>query len=1401
MGLFNTIINSFTNGKNNNSFNASNQFLRYGNTKPSLTPTWSGVKVTPEDAYRGYPYAAAQRKGNRVSAIAKRNLYIDVTPELLEEYQKLNKDPVHPYLKLIQESTDFSTKKFWKNISIYLDLCGRYYLGVVREPTGFGLSYIQKFVLLNPFEVKRVIDKNGEVAGYVEYKADGRRRHWQAHQIITFMEESPFDTSQAWSLVDAAKPAIYTLNQSADHTRQSLNGNLNAPGIITTDVLLDDGDFENFKARITSGTKGEPIFANGAGAVQWQDMQIDLNKAALLDINEINRSEFIAVAGASKTNLGIEQSGTTRETARVQDDNYIRDSIEPRVEDIIDVLNLDYRKNYPNEYERTGYTIELRSALSKDYDSEMKATELRNSQSALAQDLVEKGYTRESAVSYATGKSDLEDLVIDEDKLKAEEEARKAQEQAEKEAKEASTQEEKPTTENSPINIHIEAPKAPENKVVVQESDKQPVVNVSPVINIDNSTQETLKNADNNREEEEPDDQGWVGAELEAINVLDRLNNSGLDTSILTNVSDLLPETTNIPGQDNPHVTLVYGLKDKPYEIKDQILKIVEESGLKEVTIEKISHFPVDTGFALVALLKKSDELVKVHEDLLKLDHYTQKYPDYTPHMTLAYLDDMTINGNLVDPNEYYAPFEDLVGKTLKVQGIDLDKPDDDDGDIADIVIGNAYKNDITPDDIVKVNNAHNKLKEELLDVHQRILNVSLENITVNSFTQPDLMPTDISKDFATEIGDFLKEYWLYITPIFGLAMILKQPRIDIVKPETYVLSKSVREFIDKRAQTSGEGHLQTILNDILKASNKAYSDLMGKVAIDLIGEAYDRNPDKFKDYFTKKPTKKQIKKAIDTTDILEKNRKIYDKANKMALEGFARKDVINSIRKEFTEVSKNRATLIARHETSRAYVQAQYDADKQLLEVTGKLKNAYKQLYSRTGHPCAYCQELIDRGPVPFESNFLNKGDSIDIVENGKKYTFVADYEDIVGGAIHPNCYHKNTRVYTNQGWKHFYELNGDELFFSIDPETDKPEWVAAKKYIKYRYKGNLMRFYNKNVDMCVTPDHNLFLKFYSKSGSTYNKFVQAKDVSLSRQHRFYAGIDWKGSDPGLVKLGDKMVTPQQFTQFMGMYLSEGSCGLYKSANRVSIAQTKYRDEFRNMLSTLPYNAVEVQKGFEINDKPLVEYLLQFGKCNEKFVPQEIKDMKPEYIRMFLDAYILGDGHIKAKPVKGSEYIGVNRTIFTSSIRMRDDITELAVKAGYRPTIKIASHAGTIYQGTDYKTNYDVWTISLNNRVRSYADKVNKELVPYDDDVYCVELEKNHTLYTEYNGRIWWNGNCSCSYKLVIKNGEISNTYTREEGENLQKIINSCMNQGCDENCTHEHCTHEHNEIGSNNG
>ncbi len=53
-----------------------------------------------------------------------------------------------------------------------------------------------------------------------------------------------------------------------------------------------------------------------------------------------------------------------------------RDSIEPRVEDITDVINRNYHLTTRKSLKELAILSELEIALSKDYDSEMKATEL-----------------------------------------------------------------------------------------------------------------------------------------------------------------------------------------------------------------------------------------------------------------------------------------------------------------------------------------------------------------------------------------------------------------------------------------------------------------------------------------------------------------------------------------------------------------------------------------------------------------------------------------------------------------------------------------------------------------------------------------------------------------------------------------------------------------------------------------------------------------------------------------------------------------------------------------------------------------------------------------------------------------------------------------------------------------
>ena len=349
MGLKEKIINALGGSvvkKTNNSVSG-REFLKYGSRQQPLQADWADVRISDEDMYKGYGYAVIQKRGNKVASLAKTNLNTWAKPEVVDEYQKKNETPLHPYLKLIENSDKFTEKQFYKTISIYLDLAGVYYLGAVRIRKKSSVpnlpdivTDVKEFILLNPYEIRRVVNKDGEVAGYIERKKDGRYREWSKDMIIEMKELNPFDPEKSqWAMTDAAKEAVYTINQSADYTRQSLNGNIDAPGIITTDVLLTDEDFANFKARVLEHRQGEPLFGNGSGAIKWDSMQVDLDRAALMDINEINRTTLFAVSGTSKTALGIEQSGTTRDTANVQREQLMSDTIQPRLEDIIDFLN------------------------------------------------------------------------------------------------------------------------------------------------------------------------------------------------------------------------------------------------------------------------------------------------------------------------------------------------------------------------------------------------------------------------------------------------------------------------------------------------------------------------------------------------------------------------------------------------------------------------------------------------------------------------------------------------------------------------------------------------------------------------------------------------------------------------------------------------------------------------------------------------------------------------------------------------------------------------------------------------------------------------------------------------------------------------------------------------------
>lgn len=395
--------------KTNNGGPDANAFLKYGHRR--MPSTWSTPEITDEDFYTGYGFAVVNKRANRSVTLGKKFLYTNAKEAIIAKANKDGDRITHPYLDIIRDSIDFSQRDFWYDISTYLDLEGVYYLMAVRTVTANGsVGNIQKFSLLNPYNVRQITNSKGELGGYIENDPIKGQRAIPKEMMIVVRLLNPFDNNKTYSLADAARDSQFTMKQANDFAREAINGNLNAPGILSSAIELPDDQFDNFVERVKHHGRGEPLFGNGAGTVAWVDMQADLDKAALDKINSINRDALLAVSGISKSGMGVEEAGAGREVSKTQKDDFTENAVMPQIENIIDALNLDYRRYYDVDYKKYGYSIELDNPLETDRDAEKKDVEIRDAQFTLFNALVAKGYHRDIAAKYAKGLIDITDL-------------------------------------------------------------------------------------------------------------------------------------------------------------------------------------------------------------------------------------------------------------------------------------------------------------------------------------------------------------------------------------------------------------------------------------------------------------------------------------------------------------------------------------------------------------------------------------------------------------------------------------------------------------------------------------------------------------------------------------------------------------------------------------------------------------------------------------------------------------------------------------------------------------------------------------------------------------------------------------------------------------------------------
>ena len=362
--------------------------------------------------------------------------------------------------------------------------------------------------------------------------------------------------------------------------------------------------------------------------------------------------------------------------------------------------------------------------------------------------------------------------------------------------------------------------------------------------------------------------------------------------------------------------------------------------------------------------------------------------------------------------------------------------------------------------------------------------------------------------------------------------------------------------------------------------------------------------------------------------------------------------------------------------------------------------------------------------------------------------------YED---GVFHPNCYSKDTEVYTNNGWKLFKDVKKKDKIMSINPDTQEMEWVKYVNKTEYRYKGKMLEFKSNSFDLSVTPDHMMYAGTNSHGKGNKPKvkwqLTEAKDIA-KKTHKQLRIPNWKGKE---IESPLEGLNIEQYAFLLGAYLSEG----YADKNKVCICQSEKRKErFRKELLEMGF--YENKDKFIISNKGWAKHFRRFGKSYEKYIPEFFMEAKPEILKVFLSAFALGDGSVKESEYKG--FTSTDETLFTSSERLAGQLGEVVFKTGRYPSFRKPDKPKMVkFKNGEYMTKHTCWTIRINKSKNSYYNLspsiahrgIQLKEVDYDDCVYDVELEKNHILLVRRNGKTAWSGNCKHDLMPVLEEFE----------------------------------------------
>jgi hypothetical protein len=369
--------------------------------------------------------------------------------------------------------------------------------------------------------------------------------------------------------------------------------------------------------------------------------------------------------------------------------------------------------------------------------------------------------------------------------------------------------------------------------------------------------------------------------------------------------------------------------------------------------------------------------------------------------------------------------------------------------------------------------------------------------------------------------------------------------------------------------------------------------------------------------------------------------------------------------------------------------------------------------------------------------------------------------------------CHDVNTQVLTNKGFKLYNEILSTRLdtgepslnegieIACFNPETEELEYHRPTKVILQDYKGKMIHFNGKKVDVMVTPNHRMNVSKKSKKGWGDWETIQAGDMGKGSYYKFRSKVKWTGYEAGEINLAGKQIPADLFLEWLGYVVSEGCVYSKGYDNRVVVSQQPTQPHYEQMRNSFVKIAKiydrklserikfqdygfstsspkDIWEGIICHKDLTLTLKVEIGVDGNtdsfhKHLPRWVLELCPRQLHILLDALVAGDGTTVL-----SKY-GAKEKAFhydTGSKQLADDVYELVYKCGYTPNLCISKREGKEheeYTVTWSETNYGDFPLVYGNPKYGGA---NIDEVDYDDKVWCFEVPTG-LFVTRRNGKV----------------------------------------------------------------